>query len=144
MRSRDVLIEPIGGDLLAFAQCCALDATVFPHPSLPADSTHAVLVARESEGAPVIGFAATQRLGRRLAVIGLAVDPRHRRRGLGGALLRCVMERAEALDLREVGLHVAVKNVAAIALYDREGFRPVRRLPGFYRSGDAWEMVKRT
>ncbi len=143
MQLRDVLIEPIGGDLVAFAQCCALDATVFPHPSLPADATHAVLVARASGSGPVIGFAATQRLGRRLAIIGLAVDAKHRRVGLGGALLRRVMERAEDLDLREVGLHVAVQNTAAIALYDREGFRPVRRLEGFYRRGDAWEMVKR-
>ncbi len=143
MQLRDVLIEPIGGDLLAFAQCCALDATVFPHCSLPADATHAVLVARASEGGPVIGFAATQRLGRRLAIIGLAVDAKHRRGGLGGALLRHVISRAEDLDLREVGLHVAVQNTAAIALYEREGFRPVRRLQWFYRRGDAWEMVKR-
>jgi ribosomal protein S18 acetylase RimI-like enzyme len=143
VQSRDLIIEPIGGDLLAFAQCCALDATVFPHSSLPVDSTHAVLVAREEERGPVIGFAATQRLGRRIAVIGLAVDARHRRRGLGAALLSRVVELAQDLDLREVALHVAVKNEAAIALYDREGFRPVRRLRGFYRTGDAWEMVKR-
>ena len=141
--SRDVIIEPIGGDLLAFAQCCALDATVFPHSSLPADATHAVLIARETEGGRVIAFAATQRLGRRLAVIGLAVDPKDRRRGLGVALVSRIIGLAQDLDLREVGLHVAVQNAAAIALYDREGFRPVRRLRGFYRTGDAWEMVKR-
>lgn len=141
--SGGVLIRPIGGDLLAFAQCCALDATMFPHSSLPVDATHAVLVARADEGGPVIAFAATQQLGRRLSILGLAVESKHRRCGLGGALVGRVMERAEELDLREVALHVAVKNAGAIALYDREGFRAVRRLRGFYRTGDAWEMVKR-
>jgi len=140
VQSRDVIIEPIGGDLLAFAQCCALDATAFPHSSLPRDSTDAVLVAREEERGPVVGFAATERLGRRLAIVGLAVDRKLRRRGIGRALIRRVKAWAARQGLRDVVLHVAVDNAVAIALYEDEGFVPEKRLRGFYRTGDAWLM----
>jgi ribosomal protein S18 acetylase RimI-like enzyme len=141
VQSRDVIIEPIGGDLLAFAQCCALDATAFPHSSLPVDSTHAVLVARVEERGLVMGFAATQLYGRRLAIIGLAVDPKMRRRGIGRALIRRVKAMAASQGLHEVVLHVAVDNAAAIALYEDEGFHPEKRIRGFYRTGDAWLLA---
>jgi ribosomal protein S18 acetylase RimI-like enzyme len=100
-----------------------------------------VLVARADDRS-VLGFAATQLHGRRLAIIGLAVDAKARRRGIGRALLARVAEAAAGADLRDVVLHVAVDNEPAIALYENEGFHREKRLRGFYRSGDAWLMVK--
>lgn len=128
---------------MAIARCHALDASVFPHSSLPSDLTRDVLVARSSADLSVVGFIATRRIGWRLEIIGLAIDPDHRRQGYGAALLSGAAHMAQARGVRELALHVAVQNTPAIALYEREGFVQVRRLRGFYRSGDAFQMVRK-
>ena len=81
----------------------------------------------------------------RLEITGLAVDPSARRRGLGAALLAHAEEEADARDLRELVLHVAVDNANAIGVYDRAGFNIVRLLRNHYRhiGTHAYEMVKR-
>jgi ribosomal protein S18 acetylase RimI-like enzyme len=45
--------------------------------------------------------------------------------------------------MSEVVLYVAVENAPALALYAHKGFRQVRRIQGFYRTGDAFEMLLR-
>ncbi len=150
-RAIDVILSPVGGDLVAFAQCCALDATVFPHSSLPDDATRAVFVARLRSDGPVVGFVATSMKGARarsaigprvVAIIGLAVDLQHRGRGLGGALLLHACREAAKRGLGQALLCVAVSNAGAIRLYESLGFTITRRRLGFYRTGDAYEMVK--
>jgi ribosomal protein S18 acetylase RimI-like enzyme len=61
-----------------------------------------------------------------LAAIGahidqLFVDPEHQRGGLGGALLRAMLERG----LRPTTLHVFAQNTPARVFYERFGFRQV-------------------
>ena len=147
----EVLVEPLGSDLVALAQCHALDASVFPHPSLPAVLGGApnVLVARATAGGPAVGFVAT-RAGRGvLEIHDLAVAAEQRGRGIGRALLRAAVASARRRGFRAVLLHVSTGNGAALELYTSEGFRAARRLRRFYSSprfadgGDAWEMVLR-
>jgi ribosomal protein S18 acetylase RimI-like enzyme len=138
----DVIVSLVGSDVVAFAQCCALDATVFPHSSLPTDATQSVLFARLRSDGPVVGFVATRSTRTRLEIIGLAVDAEQRGHGLGGALLSRACREAAARGLCQVSLCVAVSNARAIRLYEREGFRVTRRLHGYYRSGDAYQMAK--
>src|SRR5262249_5259196 len=151
-RTDDLIVEPLRlGDVVAFAQCAALDVTEFPHPSLPAlDETGAaaaIWIARGERGGAVSGFIAAGRRRRALEIHGLAVAADRRRRGVGRALLRAAIHGARAWRCRAVVLQVSTANRAALALYDAEGFVRVRRLHRYYArwrfgdGGDAWAML---
>jgi ribosomal-protein-alanine N-acetyltransferase len=148
---RQIHVEPLApGDVVAFAQCVALDVTVFPSPSIPTfDALRGMppmWIARLRRGDAVCGFVVARRRGRLLEILGVAVAPARRRRGVGRALLRAVIAAARSRRISEVTLQVSTDNRAAVALYLAEGFERVRRLPGFYRhhglgdGGDAWAM----
>jgi ribosomal protein S18 acetylase RimI-like enzyme len=142
MTTRTVeVLEP--SDVVAMAQCMAIDADAFPYPSaqfgLKAESARQWVV-REAvreplPGAPgtrVIGFLAGRVRRGALHVEGLAVVVGARRRGVGRALVRAAVDYARTVRLRAVGLHVSVANRAAIALYEAEGFHVAGRLREFY------------
>jgi ribosomal-protein-alanine N-acetyltransferase len=131
------LLDP--ADLVAMAQCMAIDTDAFPYPSAQfgsrADSARR-WVAREdgNDGrvSRVVGFLAGRVRRGAMHVEGLAVEVGARRHGVGRALVRVSVEYARATRLRAVGLHVSVANLAAIALYEAEGFRVAGKLRGFY------------
>lgn len=138
------------GDLVAMAQCMAIDAGAFPYASAQFGAraaTARVFVARED--GRVVGFLAARLRRRTMHVEGLAVEPEGRRAGIGRALVRAAIEHGHATRLEGVSLHVSVTNRAAIRLYESEGFSVVRPLRGFYplrffgAGGDALEMVLR-
>ena len=146
------LVEPVGADLVALAQAHALDVSVFPHQSLPpvlgGDAPPSVWVARAERDGPVVGFVATRANQSALEISGLAVEPLHRRAGLGRALVRAAVRSARKRGFSTVELHVSTGNAAALALYASERFREARRVEGFYSSerfpddGDAWLMIR--
>jgi ribosomal protein S18 acetylase RimI-like enzyme len=161
LEERPIVEQARGSDLVALAQCFALDATVFPHPSLPPvlDATGAAPTVwfarlpqapRSEEQAetlgPVIGFLGAIRQRRTLEVVGVAVEAAHRRRGVGRALVRAAVASCASRGLSAVGLHVSTGNLDAARLYETEGFRVVRTLRGYYSArrfphgGDAWRM----
>lgn len=141
-------IEPLdGGDLVALAQCMALDATAFPHPSVPLVSggVPRTWIARSDRG--VVGFVATSANGKTLDIIGLVVDPEQRRSGVGRVLVRAMIAIARERRFRALTLNVSTANDAAIALYESEGFVAVERQRRYYHparfadGGDAYRMV---
>lgn len=146
------MIEPVGADLVALAQAHALDATVFPHQSLPpvfgAEAPPAVWIARLDHGAAVVGFIATRASRGVLEIAGLAVDGEHRRAGIARALVRAAVRSARSRGFDSVELHVSTGNEAAVALYTSERFRKASRVEGFYSTqrfpdgGAAWVMVR--
>lgn len=79
------------------------------------------------DGAPV-GVALLGLRGARAWIGGMGVAPAARRRGLGERLMRAVLDRARERGAREAWLEVLTTNVRAIPLYERLGFRHVRRL----------------
>lgn len=151
-RSSSALVEPIGADLVALAQAHALDVTTFPHQSLPpvlgADTPPAIWVARAESSGRVVGFIATRANRSALEISGLAVEPAHRRNGIGRALVRAVVRSARKRRFSTVELHVSTGNVEAVALYASERFREAQRVatyysaPGFPDDGDAWRMIR--
>lgn len=143
-----ITIEALdGSDLVALAQCMALDATAFPHPSVPLVTSGAprVWIARGDGG--VAGFAATTPNGELLEIIGIAVDASQRRTGIGRALIRTVVAAARERRFLAVTLNVSTANEGAVALYEAEGFVAVERVRRYYNparfaeGGDAYRMA---
>lgn len=62
----------------------------------------------------------------------MAVAPDFRRRGIGSALLRRILQEVEGRSCTRCTLEVRVGNRAARKLYDRAGFRPVRQMDDYY------------
>jgi GNAT superfamily N-acetyltransferase len=60
----------------------------------------------------------------RMHLVGMWVDPRHRRRGVAQALVEQAVRWAEERRAREVILWVVDRNLPARRLYERAGFRP--------------------
>jgi [ribosomal protein S18]-alanine N-acetyltransferase len=77
-------------------------------------------------------------------VITIDVHPEARRHGLGTLLIDATCERLRRLTAFMVVLEVAVNNHAALAFYDRYGFKRIRVLERYYsRDVDAIFMTKR-
>lgn len=74
-------------------------------------------------------------------VISLAVLPHVRRMGIGKSLLSRAVEAIKKRDVKEVYLEVRVSNTPAINLYQKLGFKIMRRVPRYYADGeDAYVM----
>jgi ribosomal protein S18 acetylase RimI-like enzyme len=80
----------------------------------------AMLVARS--GGQVVGFNACMRTGDVAVIDLIGVAPEARGRGLGAALLEAALSHY-AGDTREMIVSTQSKNIAALALYQRAGFR---------------------
>ncbi len=66
-------------------------------------------------------------------ILNLAVAPRGRRRGLGRALVRGVLDALTSRAARAIYLEVRESNAPARALYAAHGFREVGRRKQYYR-----------
>ncbi|HEY8192397.1 MAG TPA: GNAT family protein [Gaiellaceae bacterium] len=100
-------------------------------------SDAAVFIAETPEG--VVGRLSLGRdqhpASRHVADLGLMVAASHRRRGIGKALLDEAVDWARGAGVRKLELHVFPHNEAAIALYERFGFRREGFRRGHYRRG---------
>ncbi|HVF05214.1 MAG TPA: ribosomal protein S18-alanine N-acetyltransferase [Frankiaceae bacterium] len=92
----------------------------------------------------VVGYAGLAAMPDEAFVQNIAVAPDQQRRGLGAALLTALLDDAKRRGLDRVGLEVRVDNAAAIALYERFGFRPVAVRKGYYQPSGADALVMMT
>jgi len=123
MADGSYLLRPLGGeDLPAMT---ALDARCFaPGWCYPSDVMADFLLA---PGAKAIGYFDAEILAAfvlwiRGEIVTLDVDPGHRRRGLGRALLEQSLRAIRAKGYRRASLDVDRDNTSAIALYRSLGF----------------------
>jgi len=105
------------------------------------------LVARTGEGpaAAVAGFIVVEAEaeGAEAHIITIDVLEAHRRAGIGTALLRAIEQRLAARGVRRVELETATSNAAAVAFWERHGYRKSGVLRGYYLGRlDAWKMGK--
>ncbi|MBN2379560.1 ribosomal protein S18-alanine N-acetyltransferase [candidate division WOR-3 bacterium] len=92
-------------------------------------------------GDEIAGYMFARLVSEELHIINLAVDPRMRRKGLGLKLLHDVLNQATLAGARWAYLEVRTANLAAIRLYQKQGFRIIRKHHGYYEDGsDAYEM----
>jgi ribosomal-protein-alanine N-acetyltransferase len=75
-------------------------------------------------------------------VVSLAVDKDVRRGGIGYALMQEVLRRMNGAGLKECFLEVRVNNEPAIKLYEKLGFRVVKKIAFYYSDGtDGYVMA---
>lgn len=84
-------------------------------------------------GSAVLAYACVWVIEDELKINNIAVHPDHRGRGLGGWLLRRVLEDAREKGCTVARLEVRPSNRAALRLYHGHGFREVGRRKGYYR-----------
>ncbi len=101
----------------------------------------------EDDQGVVVGYALV-RMGlgwlglKRGGITSIAVDPAHRRQGIGRALLAEALQCLRDHGVQEADLEVSVTNRAAHSLYEAFGFRRTQLLPHYYGSqGDGMRMV---
>ena len=95
------------------------------------DGQHEFLVAEGPDGS-VLGYLGMMTVLDEGYISNVAVAPASRRRGIGRALVREILRRAEYRELGFVTLEVRAHNESAIALYASEGFDPVGLRRDYY------------
>ena len=68
-------------------------------------------------------------------IYSLAVDENHRGKKIGRRLLHAMVEQLESRGVKRIYLEVEQSNIKAIALYERNGFRSIGKLPNYYGPG---------
>jgi [ribosomal protein S18]-alanine N-acetyltransferase len=96
-----------------------------------------------TEGAQVLGFILTEENPPLAHVVTLDVAEKQRRRGIGSALLLESEKNLARRSVRHILLETAVDNEAAVAFWQRHGYRIEATLKRYYlRRLDAYEMRK--
>ena len=90
-----------------------------------------VFLTAETEGV-VVGYIGMLYVLDEGYISNVAVRPDFRRRGVAEALLRALEARARALRLSFLTLEVRAGNAAAVALYEKRGYRVVGRRKNYY------------
>ena len=95
------------------------------------------------EGGRIVGFIVSEENPPLAHIITLDVDAKHRRRGLGTALLETLESNLAARGVRSILLEPATDNEAAVAFWKRHGYRIEATLKRYYLTRiDAYEMRK--
>ena len=80
----------------------------------------------------------------RAELISVAVDPASRESGAASMLLEATLRRLRRRRVANLQLVVRDSNHPAQAFYRKYGFRPIRRVPGYYEDGgDGIAMARR-
>ena len=90
----------------------------------------------KEEGYDIIGFVAGAVRDGHGHVSGIAVEHEYRRKGIGGSLLRRLYEEFYNDGFERVTLEVRKSNKEAIRFYERQGFKPVFVIHGYYADGE--------
>jgi ribosomal-protein-alanine N-acetyltransferase len=81
----------------------------------------------------VTGFFIGREAANEAEVLNLAVMPKYRRQGDGGALVSAALEEMRSRDVHSVFLEVRESNLGAIAFYESFGFSKIGRRKVYYR-----------
>ena len=94
-----------------------------------------VYVAVAECGGERAGYGEIRTVAGEAQVYNIAIAPEYRREGIGEALLRHLIGKAEDDGCVLVTLEVRSSNEAAMSLYTKLGFREVGRRKGYYAKG---------
>lgn len=130
MAVMDTAFDPAWGE--AWTRRQLADSLAFPN-------THYTLVAAHGgaprEGEPAAGFALVRAAPGEEELLLVAVDPAHRRRGLGARLLEDFAAQARARGAERIFLEMRANNPAE-SLYRALGWKPIGRRRDYYLRPD--------
>jgi [ribosomal protein S18]-alanine N-acetyltransferase len=92
------------------------------------------------EAGTIVGYAGTSVNGSEAEVMTIAVTPRAQGGGLGGRLLKALLQNADERGATQMLLEVRADNGAAQRLYARHGFEQIARRRGYYGDTDGLIM----
>lgn len=99
---------------------------------------------REKAEPVIIGFCITAHKAPGGHIITIDVLPEYRRHGIGSMLLTEAEDHLAAAGVRQIGLETAIDNSAAIAFWQKRGYRKSGVRKNYYPGGrDAFSMAKR-
>ena len=99
-------------------------------------------VGQTSGAAKICGYIVTCVKGERAELVSITVDPAERGKGIASALIKSTRRRLLLRGVSRFFLMVKAGNTAAIRLYEKFGFRRLRRSPKYYEDGsDGWIMA---
>ena len=124
----DVIEAIVGLETESFTNPWSRDTLVWELQNSDVTRVH---VLRDDQDA-IVAFCVCWVIFDELHINTLAVAPEFRRRGHATALLQSVMREAETEGAVKATLEVRASNAAALALYERLGFRISARRPGYY------------
>ena len=84
------------------------------------------------DGETVIGYVGSQSVLGEADMMNIAVDPNYRRQGVAQKLVDNLILRLRTDGVRCLTLEVRASNIAAISLYEKNGFIQVGRRPNYY------------
>ena len=84
----------------------------------------------------IAGFSMLRHLGDDVELITIAVDNKWRKKGVGGALMRAMVDDLLMSPAKRLLLEVAADNPAAIRLYTKLGFEKISERKGYYARAD--------
>jgi len=93
------------------------------------------------DGGAIVAFCLCWVIFDELHINTLAVAPGFRRRGLATLLMQHVLAETTKEGARKATLEVRASNQAALALYERLGFRVTATRPGYYTSPDEDALI---
>ena len=105
------------------------------------DADSVVLTARQ--GCAVAGFAIMRFGDERAHLNLLAVDPRHRRRGIARTLLTWLEDSALTAGTFTVTLELRARNAGARAFYGALGYAQIGEVPGYYQGVETAVRLQR-
>jgi ribosomal-protein-alanine N-acetyltransferase len=95
------------------------------------------------EDSQVVGYVIARKVDAKGHIIAIAVDPRHRCRGIGKALMLAVEEELRKKGVVELWLEVRVSNTRAVKFYKRLGYVEKGILKGYYSDGEDAMLLKK-
>lgn len=96
-----------------------------------ADKKKHYFVAKDECG-EVIGYGGFAHVEDEAHIMNIAVTAKARRMGVGSAILKAVLDCAEKLGIVAITLEVDDSNAAAIAVYEKAGFKCAGLRPHYY------------
>lgn len=85
-------------------------------------------------GDAVAGYAILSIAAGEAHILNLCIDPAFRQLGYAEQLLNELLARARQVEVSEIFLEVRPSNQAAIALYEKKGFRRIAYRPAYYQA----------
>lgn len=119
-------------------------ADVTPAELRPRLSMWRRLLAPAHEAERVVGYCGAWFTQDQMHIVTVAVDPSRQGEGIAQRLLLECFERARRAEMRNLTLEVRVSNHRAQQIYERFGFQPVGRLPGYYKNNGEDAIVMLT